>query len=176
MTQSSLIIWGSTSSFTPTLLYFVDICKDEALKERLGTVWPGKENETLDIEGTLSLTGSRVRMTISTEDIVGVFEKPLQKLLLTISSAIKKIPLDCVNDIFENGIVLTGGAAELFGLDTMISKVLGISVTKPQNAIDAVARGLSRIHTFLPDKKNIFGKNITSQLARFYNAKKQNKK
>ncbi len=154
----------------------VSLLVARAIKERLGTVWPGKENETLDIEGTLSLTGSRVKMTISTEDIVGVFEKPLQKLLLCISSAIKRIPLDCVNDVFENGIVLTGGAAELYGLDTMISKVLGISVTKPQNAIDAVAKGLSRTHTFLPDKKNIYGKNITSQLARFYNAKKQNKK
>ena len=75
-------------------------------------------------------------MTISTEDIVGVFEKPLQRLLYFITSAVKRIPLDCVNDIFDNGIVLTGGASELYGLDTMISKVLGISVTKPKNAID----------------------------------------
>jgi len=154
----------------------VSLLVARAIKERLGTVWPGRENETLDIEGTLSLTGSRVKMTISTEDIVGVFEKPLQRLLYFITSAVKRIPLDCVNDIFDNGIVLTGGASELYGLDTMISKVLGISVTKPKNAIDAVAKGLSRTHTFLPNKKNIFGKNITSQLARFYNAKKQNKK
>ena len=145
------------------------------IKERLGAVWQGRESESIDIEGTLSLTGSKVKMSISTEDVVGVFEKPLQQLLMAIANAIKKIPMDCVNDIFDNGIVLTGGASELYGLDTMIENVLGITVTKPANAIDAVGKGLSRIHTFLPIKKKSSNKNITSQLAKFYEAKKTQK-
>lgn len=146
------------------------------IKERLGTVWQGKESESIDIEGTLSLTGSKVKMSISTEDVVGVFEKPLQQLLVAIANAVKRIPTNSVNDIFDNGIILTGGGAEIFGLDIMIEKVLGITVTKPSNAIDSVAKGLSRIHTFLPIKKKFSGKNITSQLSKFYEAKKtQNK-
>ena len=94
---------------------------------------------------------------------------------MAIANVIKKIPIDSVNDIFDNGIVLTGGAAELYGLDTMIEKVLGVTVTKPQNAIDSVAKGLSRIHTFLPIKKKMSSKNITSQLAKFYETKKSQK-
>lgn len=153
----------------------VSLLVARTIKERLGAVWQGRESESIDIEGTLSLTGSRVRMSISTEDVVGVFEKPLQKLLMAVANAIKRIPTDYVNDIFDNGIILTGGGAEIFGLDTMIEKVLGISVTKPGNAIDCVAKGLSRIHTFLPIKKKISSKNITSQLAKFYETKKNQK-
>ena len=145
------------------------------IKERLGAVWQGRESESIDIEGTLSLTGSKVKMSISTEDVVGVFEKPLQQFLMAVANAIKKIPMNAVNDIFDNGIVLTGGAAELYGLDTMLEKVLGITVTKPVAAIDAVAKGLSRIHTFLPIKKKASNKNITSQLAKFYETKKSQK-
>jgi len=145
------------------------------IKERLGAVWQGRESESIDIEGTLSLTGSKVKMSISTEDVVGVFEKPLQQFLMAVANAIKKIPMNAVNDIFDNGIVLTGGAAELYGLDTMLEKVLGITVTKPVGAIDAVAKGLSRIHTFLPIKKKASNRNITSQLAKFYEAKKSQK-
>ena len=52
-----------------------------AIKERLGAVWQGRESESIEIEGTLSLTGNRVRMNVTTEDIVGVFEKPVHKLL-----------------------------------------------------------------------------------------------
>ena len=153
----------------------VSLLVARTIKERLGAVWQGRESESIDIEGTLSLTGSRVKMSISTEDVVGVFEKPLQRLLMAIANVIKKIPTDFVNDIFDNGIVLTGGGAELFGLDTMIEKVLGITVTKPINAIDTVAKGLSRIHTFLPLKKKISNKNITNQLSKFYETKKSEK-
>lgn len=153
----------------------VSLLVARTIKERLGAVWQGRESESIDIEGTLSLTGSKVKMSISTEDVVGVFEKPLQQLLMSLANAIKRIPMNAVNDIFDNGIVLTGGASELYGLDIMIEKVLGITVTRPVNAIDCVAKGLSRIHTFLPVKKKMASKNITSQLAKFYEAKKNQK-
>lgn len=153
----------------------VSLLVARTIKERLGAVWQGRVSESIDIEGTLSLTGSKVKMSLATEDIVGVFEKPLQQLLMAIANAIKKIPMDFVNDIFDNGIVLTGGGAELYGLDTMLEKVLGITVTKPSGAIDSVAKGLSRIHTFLPIKKKISNKNITAQLSKFYEAKKSQK-
>ena len=153
----------------------VSLLVARTIKERLGAVWQGRVSESIDIEGTLSLTGSKVKMSLATEDIVGVFEKPLQQLLMAIANAIKKIPMDFVNDIFDNGIILTGGGAELYGLDTMLEKVLGITVTKPSGAIDSVAKGLSRIHTFLPIKKKISNKNITAQLSKFYEAKKSQK-
>lgn len=154
----------------------VSLLVARTIKEKLGAVWQGKENESIDIEGTLSLTGSKIKMSISTEDIVGVFEKPLQQLLLALANVIKTIPYEFVNDIFENGIILTGGAAEIFGLDKMIAKVFGISVTKPQNAIDCVAKGLSRIHTFLPVKKRQGNKNLTAHLAKLYESKKTQSK
>ena len=142
-----------------------------AIKEKLGAVWQGKSSESIDIEGTLSLTGNRVRMTVTTEDIVGVFEEPLHKLLGAIAEVVKKIPYELVNVIFENGIVLTGGCAELYGLDTIIWKVLGISVTKAQNAIDCVAKGLSRINNILPEKLGAGNKNVTSSLSKYYTKK-----
>ncbi|MBO5878990.1 MAG: rod shape-determining protein [Clostridia bacterium] len=153
----------------------VSLLVARTIKERLGAVWQGRESESIDIEGTLSLTGGKVKMSISTEDVVGVFEKPLQKFLMAVASVIKRIPIDCVNDIFDNGIVLTGGGAELFGIETMLEKVIGISVTKPANAIDCVAKGLSRIHTFIPLKNKMSNKNITDHLSKFYETKKNQK-
>lgn len=146
------------------------------IKERLGAVWQGRPTECLDIEGTLSLTGNRVKMTICTEDVVGVFEKPLQELLLAVAETVKKIPIDCVEDIFENGIILSGGGAEIFGLDTMMTKVYGIKTVLAQSPIDAVAKGLSRIHTFIPSRLPKGQKNITDHLAKYFAAKKKSKK
>ena len=154
----------------------VSILVARTIKERLGAVWQGRPSESIDIEGTLSLTGNKIKMSISTEDVVGVFEAPLQKLLYAIAASVKKIPIDCVSDIFENGIVLTGGGAELFGIETMIEKVLGVSVVKPEAPIDAVAKGLSRIHSVIPKIHGSNGKNITDKLSKFYETKKNNSK
>ncbi|MBQ8372116.1 MAG: rod shape-determining protein [Clostridia bacterium] len=143
------------------------------IKERLGAVWKGKPSESIDIEGTLSLTGNQLRMNLTTEDIVGVFEKPMQELIKAIVSGVKRIPPEAVEAVFDNGIILTGGGAELFGIETLLARVLGITVTKPAAAIDCVAKGLSRINGFLPTKGKYAGKNITAQVAKFYEDSKK---
>ncbi len=146
------------------------------IKERLGAVWKGKKNESIEIEGVLALTGNVIKMNISSEDLLGVFEKPLQKLIYGIANVVKKIPTDYVEEIFTNGIVLSGGGAELYGLDRMIAKVLGIAVTRPTSPIDSVAMGLARINTFLPSKMRSSNKNVTNQLAKLYDAKQKKSK
>lgn len=154
----------------------VSLLVARTIKENLGAVWQGRPSESIDIEGTLALTGSKVRMSISTEDVVGVFEAPLKKLILAVANVVKRIPLDAVSEIFENGIVLSGGGAELYGLDKMMSKVLGISATLAGDPIDCVAKGLSRINALLPIKLRAQGTDITSRLPKFYEAKTQAKK
>ncbi len=153
----------------------VSLLVARTIKEHLGAVWQGKASESIDIEGTLALTGSRVKMSISTEDVVGVFEKPLQKLLLAVANIIKKIPIDYVPAIFENGIVLSGGGAQIYGLDKMMAKVFGISVTLAKEPIDCVAKGLSRINSIMPIKMRSSGLNISDKLAKYYEAKTQTK-
>ena len=145
----------------------VSLSVARAIKEQLGSVWHGKEDESVEIEGTLSLTGNQVKMTISTEDIVGVFEKPLHKLLMAVAVAIKSIPLGNVEKTFKTGIVLTGGGAMIHGLDLMMGKVLGISVKKPDDPINSVAKGLSIINAKIPAKSR-GGKNVTDLLANYY--------
>ena len=150
----------------------VSLSVARAIKEKLGAVWKGREESSVDIEGTLSLTGNRVRMNITDEDVVGVFEKVLHKLLLSVADAVKKIPIEKVEEIFSNGIILSGGGAQLFGLDIMMSKVLGVTVTEPDFPIDCVAKGLSRINAFMPMRMRSSCKNITSSLTKYYEMKK----
>lgn len=153
----------------------VSLSVARAIKEKIGSVWEGKPCESIDIDGTLSLTGNRVRMNLTTEDVLGVFEKPLHALLLAVANQVKKIPFELVNDIFHNGIVLSGGGAMLYGLDKMIEKVLDVPVTLAQYPMDCVSRGLSRINTFIPVRMRTNHKNITPQLAKYYENKKTSK-
>ncbi len=146
----------------------VSLSVARAIKEQLGSVWHGKEETSVDIEGTLSLTGNSVKMTIASEDIVGVFEKPLHKLLMAVAVAIKKIPLDQVESIFKNGIVLTGGGSMIYGTDLMMSKILGIPVKQPADPLDSVAKGLSLINAKIPVRGKAGRKNVTDIIANYY--------
>ena len=61
-----------------------------------------------------------------------------------------------------------------------ISMLVGVAVaqqgvTKPQNAMDCVAKGLSRINAFLPARAKVAGKNVTADLSRYYEASKKEK-
>ena len=90
-----------------------------------------------------------------------------------IVNSVKKLPADMCAAIAENGIVLTGGGAELYGMDMLLSKVLGLPVTKPQSPMDCVAKGLARINGFLPAKLKINKKNITNQISEYYEGSKK---
>lgn len=141
------------------------------IKEQLGSVWQGKEEQTVEIEGILALTGNKVKMTISSEDIVGVFERSLHRLLMSIAVAVKEIPLESVDKALKNGIVLTGGGAMIHGLDLMIEKVLGVSVKMPEDPIDSVAKGLAVINTRIPVKGRGMKKNVSDTIASLYRDK-----
>ena len=66
-----------------------------------------------------------------------------------------------------------GGGSMIYGLDMMMNKVLGIPVTRPIDAIDSVAKGLSRINSFIPVKGRSSNKNITNLVAKYYETKKK---
>ncbi len=151
----------------------VSLSVARAIKEKLGAVWSGKTGESVEIEGTLALTGNKVKMTVNTDDIVGVFEPVLRKLFMEIITAIKKIPLDYVEKVFENGIVLTGGGSLIYGLDKMMGKVLGIAVKQPSDPMDSVAKGLSRISAMIKIKGRTSNKNVTALVKKYYSEAKK---
>lgn len=153
----------------------VSLSVAKAIKERLGAVWQGKPSESIDIEGTLSLTGNRIKMNVATEDLVGVFDKPLSRVLLAVADIVKRIPLDAVEAIFKNGIVLSGGGSMLYGLDRMIERILEVPVIAAIDPEDCVAKGLSRVNNILPPRMRGSGKDITAQLPKIYGEKKAEK-
>ena len=139
-----------------------------AIKEAIGAVWDGRCADPITVSGTLALTGNKITMSLCSEDILGVFEEPLHKLLQAIADSVKKIPIDYVEKIFANGIVLSGGGAMLYGLDKMISKIFTIPAKLAKDSDDCVARGLLLVNTMLPQKMRSNGKNITANILKYY--------
>ena len=72
-------------------------------------------------------------------------EEQLKTIIDSIKVILERTPPELGVDIIRNGIFLTGGVANLTGLDELIEKSTNIRVNQVEHPEECVARGLSRI-------------------------------
>ena len=123
----------------------------EAIKTGIGTVWMGSDRKFLDIKGKDNLGVIRT-VRISSDEMFVALEEPTSAILDALCKAISKIPTDCVNAVFEKGILLCGGGSTLDGLDKMISGVTGVKTVLLKNPISVTSLGLAKMLEKLPDR------------------------
>lgn len=111
----------------------------EDIKCSLGTVFPvGEASVSLPIAGRNLVSGLPKQMEITREEITEAMEEPLRQLIEGIHSVIERVPPELANDVFENGILLTGGGALMKGLEEVISEEMQIrcmTADRPQECI-----------------------------------------
>ena len=90
---------------------------------------------------TLDLTGLPIKVNVSTSDLY----EPVMMLSEQIGTAahqvLEKTPPELAGDIFRNGVVLTGGGAQLHGLPEYLSQELKVDVTVSPDPVNCVALG-----------------------------------
>ena len=98
-------------------------------------------HETMEIKGRSLLTGLPVRVNVSTDDLY----EPVMMLSEQIGTAahqvLEKTPPELAGDIFRNGVMLTGGGAQLHGLTEYLSEELKVEVTVSPDPVNCVALG-----------------------------------
>ena len=91
-------------------------------------------------EATPSSTGTTLRTPAGL-----IVERPLRDLMSALHRMIERTPPELASDIFDEGITLSGGGAQLFGLDGVISDQLKIRTTLADEPDLCVAHGLSEL-------------------------------
>ena len=96
-------------------------------------------HESMEIKGRSLLTGLPVRVTVSTDDLY----EPVMMLSEQIGTAahqvLEKTPPELAGDIYRNGVMLTGGGAQLHGLTEYLSQELKVEVTVSPDPVNCVA-------------------------------------
>lgn len=62
-----------------------------------------------------------------------------------IRSTLENTPPELSSDIYDNGIMLSGGGALLGGLDALVTHVTGIRAVVAKTPLDAVAIGIGHV-------------------------------
>lgn len=117
----------------------------EELKITIGSVLPRNEQLSMDVTGRNLLTGLPKTMRVTSDELTEAFDEPLQALIESIHGILEHTPAELAADIFEYGIVLTGGGAALTGLPEAISSALQIPCVIADDPQTCVVLGAGQI-------------------------------
>jgi rod shape-determining protein MreB len=127
----------------------------EKIKMQIGSVIPLKEPIEAIMRGRDLLTGLPKQVEITDANIRESIAKPIKLIVENIKSTIENTPPELVSDLYEKGMVLTGGGALLRGLDELISQETKMPVHITDEPLTAVVRGTGKVLDEIDNLKDI---------------------
>ncbi|MCY3567181.1 MAG: rod shape-determining protein [Chloroflexi bacterium] len=113
----------------------------EELKFASGSAVPVDEPMRAEVRGRDQATGMPRSVAITPNELVPSIQQVLQTFVEVTRSTLERTPPELTADIIDRGMLLTGAAARLQGIDLYLADQIGIPVTIADNAEDAVALG-----------------------------------
>ena len=124
--------------------YFIGNKTAEILKNELG-YQPGNTTDSREICGRNMALGLPAMLEITADFVANAISEQLKSIVDAIKMILERTPPELGVDIIRNGIFLTGGVANLTGLDDLIAKATNIRVNQVERPEECVARGLARV-------------------------------
>ncbi len=111
------------------------------LKIRIGKAIEDLPDLTADAKGRDAVSGLPRVYSITSSDILEAVKDPLSEIVNTVRRVLENTAPELASDIYDNGILLTGGMAQLRGMTTLIERMTGISCRVAEEPAYCVARG-----------------------------------
>ncbi|MBR6027961.1 MAG: rod shape-determining protein [Clostridia bacterium] len=129
----------------------------EEIKISIGSAMNPTGHVAMDVTGRNLISGLPKTVNISASEIYEALKDPVADLIDAIQGVIERTAPQLASDIFEDGIVLTGGAASLNGLPEAIYQVLEIPVGVADNPDSCVVLGCARALEDTPEMRDLLG-------------------
>ena len=114
----------------------------ENIKIAIGSAYPYADNEpSMDIKGRNLLNGLPENITVTSEEIREALSEPLSHVIEAIKVTLEKTPPELAGEMYRNGVMLTGGGAQLHGLTEYLAQELKVEVTVSPDPVNCVALG-----------------------------------
>ena len=124
----------------------------EEIKIAIGSVIPLEQELKMDVKGRDLVDGLPKVVSICSEEVREAIEPIVTQIEETIRSTIERTPPELVRDIVDQGIVLSGGTANLRGLNIRFADALNVPIHIAEQPVYSVALGLGKILEMPQDK------------------------
>ena len=127
----------------------------EEIKINIGAAYRRPEVITMEVRGRNLVTGLPKTIVVTSDETLEALREPALQIVDAVHNVLERTPPELAADIFDRGIVLTGGGALLSGLDALIEEKTGISTMIAEDPLTAVAIGTGKFIEFAHgEKKN----------------------
>jgi len=124
----------------------IGIPSAERLKLELSSaIEPKDPNKKLEVRGRDVQTGSPGAVDISAAEVYAVTVPIIRRISEEVSNMLTELAPEVAGDIYDRGLILTGGGALLDGLPQYLQKELGLAVRVADDPRFAIVRGLSQL-------------------------------
>jgi len=127
----------------------------EDIKVKVGTALQTEEPLQAPMRGRDLITGLPKEVTVTSNHIREAISRSLKIVIENIKSTVEITPPELVADIYERGIILSGGGALLRDLDNLITKETQIPIHITDDPLTAVVRGTGIVLEDLENLKEI---------------------
>lgn len=117
----------------------------ERVKIALGSAWPVGDDETIEVMGRSLLNGLPKTVEVSSEEIRRAIGEPVSRMIDAVRYALDKTPPELSADIYDRGLVLTGGGSLLRGMVQRLEDETGLQVRRVDEPLAAVVLGTGRM-------------------------------
>ncbi len=117
----------------------------ENLKLRVGTADKHIDRGTMIAHGRNAHTQMADSREVSSEDICEALSPSIDAIARLVLMALGEAPHELERELYDLGVLVTGGSALLPGLGKALSQKTGLRVVVSEDPLDAVIHGLGRI-------------------------------
>ena len=116
----------------------------EDVKIRIGAVYPRNEEVTMLVKGRDAKGGMPREVELISSELLEPLMRMGRMIADEVLSVLEDTSPELVGDIAQNGITLTGGGSQIWGMDLMITERTGISCSVADDPESCVALGCGK--------------------------------
>lgn len=113
----------------------------ERVKIELCNLYDPTDEVTYTVKGRSLVKGLPAQIQLSEIELFQAIEDDTFAIMEAIKQVLEDAPPELVSDIYDNGLLLTGGGSLLGGLTQLIKRTIGISCNIAKDAVNCVAKG-----------------------------------
>lgn len=117
----------------------------EQIKINVGSACPFGDEREMEVKGRDIITGIPKTVMAHSSEIREAIQEPITSIVNAVRTALEKTPPELASDIVERGIIMTGGGAQLKGLDLLLREETNLSIHVDEEPLTCVVRGTGKI-------------------------------
>jgi rod shape-determining protein MreB len=117
----------------------------ERIKREIGSAAPLEKPLRMEVKGRHISEGVPRTVTITDAEIREALSEPIRGIVKAVREALGSVPPELCGDIYERGVMLTGGVALLRKLDAYLRKETGLPVMIADNPLATVVMGAGKL-------------------------------